>query len=159
MCWGLFGWLTSWQKFYLEHIVSNFNYMVYGVGMWQIIVAVLDDSTWQSYLGLVLYMFHVWSFWAGEWRLGTDALRALDKNYYADPRFYPSMLYLFGLKDHDHFPEDPFLYYEEEAENRDDRDIEIVDKYEDKDEEEIEIEEENNDEFDEDSFNDLYATL
>ena len=69
-------------------------------------------------------------FASGEWRLGTDALRALDKNYYADPRMYPSMLYLFGLMDHEHFPEDAFEYYEDEGkQQKDEQDIVIEDEY------------------------------
>ena len=28
------GWLSSWQEFYIEHIISNFNWGVYGFGLW-----------------------------------------------------------------------------------------------------------------------------
>mmetsp|Transcript_42686 Transcript_42686/g.56358 ORF Transcript_42686/g.56358 Transcript_42686/m.56358 type:complete len:107 (-) Transcript_42686:363-683(-) len=44
--WSWFGWLEDWQKFYIEHVVSNFNWMVYGFGLWQMIVAVIDDNSW-----------------------------------------------------------------------------------------------------------------
>ena len=131
LIWALFGWLPSWQKFYIEHIVSNFNWAVYGIGLWQMIVGVVDDSTWQSYLGLVLYILFAWMFSYGEWRLGTDAIRYLDHGYYWDPRLYPSFLYLFGIMDHVEKPDD-FDYTADMGQDVvDERDIVIEDELED----------------------------
>ena len=104
--WKIFGWLPSWQKFYIEHIVSNMNWGVYAFGTWQMIVAAIDDNSWQAYTGLLVWLSFAWMFGFSEFRLGTDAIRYLDTNYYADTRLYPSMLYLFGLMDHEYQPED-----------------------------------------------------
>jgi hypothetical protein len=165
--WKLFGWLPSWQKFYLEHIVSNFNWATYGFGLWQMIVAVLDDSSWQSYVGLFFYLVGAYMFAFGEWRLGTDAIRHLDNGYWADARLYPSILYLFGIMDHTVWPEDPFNGKEEKKNSSipDDEGIEIEDEKSNEDDkidwkdEEKEIEEELNDEFDDDEFGQTLFTV
>jgi len=52
-----------------------------------------------------VWLNFAWMFSFGEWRLGTDAIRYLDENYYADTRLYPSMLYLLGFMDHEYKPE------------------------------------------------------
>ena len=96
----LFGWFGGAQKFYIEHIISNLNWPFYIFGTWWMIVAVIDDNTWNSYLGLFLWLNFAWMFSYGEFRLGTDAIRYLDNNYWMDPRLLPSMLYIFGLLEH-----------------------------------------------------------
>lgn len=163
--WKLFGWLPSWQKFYLEHIISNFNWATYGFGLWVMIVAVLDDSSWQAYVGLFFYLVGAYMFAYGEWRLGTDALRHLDNGYWADARLYPSLIYLFGIMDHTSWPEDPFDKKEEKKSSiPDDEDIEIIDDKSNEDDkkdwldEEEEMEEELNDEFDDDEFGQTLIT-
>jgi len=165
LIWKLFDWLPSWQKFYIEHIVSNLNWAVYGVGLWQMIVAVIDDNSWQAYVGLFLYCNFAWMFSYGEWRLGTDALRYLDNDYYADKRLYPSLLYLFGLMDHEDQPED-IKFGEDQEDDEDEDDYsdrkrkrsrkDSDDEDEDEDEEEdLDVEDLTNDddfEFDDDEF-------
>mmetsp|Transcript_20107 Transcript_20107/g.24779 ORF Transcript_20107/g.24779 Transcript_20107/m.24779 type:complete len:87 (+) Transcript_20107:520-780(+) len=64
------------------------------------------------------YMF---SF--GEWRLGTDAIRYFDNSYYVDTRLYPSLLYIFGLMEH----EDQVDYRKFESDETADQDIAVED--------------------------------
>ena len=121
----LFGWLPAWQKFYIEHIVSNFNWALYGVGLWQMIVGAADDATWQSYMGLAVYIGFAWMFSYYEWRMGTKAIRYLDNEYYWDKRLYPSFLYLFGILDHVEKPDDVDFVANEDQDLVDERDIVI----------------------------------
>lgn len=71
-------------------------------------------------------------FGSGEWRLGTDAIRYLNNNYYADPRLLPSLLYLFGILDHEEWPEsqtyesDPEADYDEDVVIEEPEDDELV---------------------------------
>ena len=94
------------------------------------IVGAVDDATWQSYMGLVLYIGFAWMFSYGEWRLGTDAIRYLDHGYWWDPRLYPSFLYLFGIMDHVEKQED-INYVAPEDQLADEKDIVIEDELED----------------------------
>ena len=94
------------------------------------IVGAVDDATWQSYMGLVLYIGFAWMFSYGEWRLGTDAIRYLDHGYWWDPRLYPSFLYLFGIMDHVEKQED-IDYVAPEDQLADEKDIVIEDELED----------------------------
>ena len=116
------------------------------------IVAILDDSSWQAYVGGGLYLFFAYIFVYSEWRLGTDALRYINSNYYSDPYLYPSMLYLFGIMDHENKVESYDFAYEkkedEEAENIDEEDESDV---EDQDIDQ-EIEEFEDGDFDEDAL-------
>ena len=109
LVWKFFDWVPNWQSFYIEHIVSNLNWFIYGYGLWQMLFAVMDENSWQSYLGLFVYLMLSWMFSFGEYWLGTDAIRYLeDQNeaaYYADPRLLPSLLYLFGLMEHEYKPD------------------------------------------------------
>ena len=70
------------------------------------IVAVIDENTYQSYIGTAFYMYLTWIGFYGDWRLGTDAIRYLDNDYYADPRLYPSLFYLFGIMSHEYWEEE-----------------------------------------------------
>jgi len=45
------------------------------------------------------------SFAMGEYLLGTDAIRYLNNNYYADEHLLPSLFYIFGLVEHEEWPE------------------------------------------------------
>ena len=94
------------------------------------IVGAVDDATWQSYMGLVLYIGFAWMFSYGEWRLGTDAIRYLDHGYWWDPRLYPSFLYLFGIMDHVE-KQDDIDYVAPEDQLADEKDIVIEDELED----------------------------
>jgi len=95
------------------------------------IVGAVDDATWQSYMGLVLYIGFAWMFSYGEWRLGTDAIRYLDHGYWWDPRLYPSFLYLFGIMDHVEKQEDIDYVAGEDQDLVDEKDIVIEDELED----------------------------
>ena len=106
MVWKFFDWAPLWQAFYIEHIVSNINWSTYTYGLWHMLVAVIAENTYQSYLGLFVYLMLAWIFAFGEWYLGTDAIRYLDNDFYTDEYLYPSLLYLFGLMEHEHKPED-----------------------------------------------------
>lgn len=94
------------------------------------IVAILDDSSWEAYVGGAMYLFFAYILAFSEWRLGTDALRYINSNYYADPYLYPSMLYLFGIMDHENKIESYDFANEkkedEEAENIDEEEEEVV---------------------------------
>ena len=76
--WSWFGWLPSWLKFWIEHVVSNFNWAAYGYGFYVLIAAAVNDESWTAWLGFVMYSWLASSFFYGEWRLGTDAIRWLD---------------------------------------------------------------------------------
>ena len=67
----------------------------------------------------------------GEWRLGTDAIRFLDNDYYADPRLYPSLLYLFGIMDHEEQPEEIHFNHNDPTLHQDEEGIVIEDELED----------------------------
>ena len=102
--WSWFGWLPSWLKFWIEHVVSNFNWAAYGYGFYALISAALHDESWTAWMGFVLYSWLASSFYYGEWRLGTDAIRWLDNDYHVDPYLYPSVLYLVGFLKHEDKP-------------------------------------------------------
>ena len=107
--WSWFGWLPRWLKFWIEHVVSNFNWAAYGYGFYVLIAAAINDETWTAWMGFILYAWLASSFYYGEWRLGTDAIRWIDfgigKDYYIDPYLYPSILYLVGFLKHEEKPE------------------------------------------------------
>ena len=56
-------------------------------------------------MGCISYLVIASMFIWGEYRLGTDAIRYLDNDYYLDPYLLPSVLYLVGFEHHIERPE------------------------------------------------------
>ena len=100
-----FGWLPSWLAFWIQHIISNFNWAVYGYGYYALIAAAFHDESWTAWIGCLSYLVMASMFIWGEYRLGTDAIRFLDNDYYLDPYLLPSILYLVGFEHHIERPE------------------------------------------------------
>ena len=69
--------MDSALGWWLEHMVSNFNWFVYGMGLWFMVVAVIDDKNWYAYSGAFLYTGCSVVFFLNELKSGTDALRFL----------------------------------------------------------------------------------
>ncbi len=100
-----FGWLPSWLAFWIQHVISNFNWAVYGYGYYALIAAAFHDESWNAWIGCILYLVMASMFVWGEYRLGTDAIRFLDNDYYLDPYLLPSILYVVGFEHHIERPE------------------------------------------------------
>ena len=96
-----FGWLPSWTKFYIEHLISNLNWVVYIFGLFAFGEAIIDDGSWQSVVGTVVYFLAGYVLLVIERRIGTVAIRYLDPNWHKDELLRPSLLYIFGIIDHE----------------------------------------------------------
>lgn len=86
--------------FWIEHILSNLNWVVYLTGMVVLYEAALIDRNaygWWSVAGYFLFAFFSLR---NDYFFGTQAIRYLDNEYYSDPYLVPSALYLFGLRSH-----------------------------------------------------------
>ena len=100
---GLFmwqGWFQKWFAFYVEHFISNFNWLVYFASANALMAAALtqnDLASWTSFLGYSIFAFGMWK---AEYDYGTQAIRFLNNDYYADPKLMPSILYLLGVIQH-----------------------------------------------------------
>ena len=119
--WFDWDWPATVQKFWIEHIISNTNWYIYLNGAWFMTLAVSSDGTWQSFLGQVLYISFAIIFALNEFRLGTDALRYFDNEYWADEFLYPSLLYFIGVLEHQDRPRSAGFENSDSA----DKDIEI----------------------------------
>ena len=92
------GWLDTWLVFYIEHIISNLNWIIYidSVGsLYKAAIEQNDISSWVSFIG---YSVAAYYFFRIEYRQGTDAIRYIDNEYYSDPVLLPSLLYIFGIR-------------------------------------------------------------
>ena len=95
-----FGWFQSWMGFYVEHFVSNLNWIVYLYSTMALFGAAFKQKDWGSWLSAGGYTFVAFLMFRIETKFGTDMLRYLDNGYYADETLLPSLLYLFGIIDH-----------------------------------------------------------
>ena len=87
-------------KFWIEHVVSNLNWIIYVAGiliMYQAALVELSPYGWLSAVGYFLFAFFSYR---NDYFFGTQAIRYLDNEYYSDPYLVPSVLYLFGLRSH-----------------------------------------------------------
>ena len=98
--WNIFGWGVGANIFYIQHLISNFNMFAYGISIYVLANATYKENTWNVWVSLISYLIFTWMFYVGEWRLGTDAIRHLDNDFYLDPRLYPSLFYGIGLLSH-----------------------------------------------------------
>ena len=94
------GWFKTWIAFYIEHIISNFNWVVYFFAANSILTSALTQNDLWSWISFVGYSFAAFGFFKAEYNYGTDAIRYLNNDYYKDPVLLPSVLYLIGLVEH-----------------------------------------------------------
>ena len=100
---GLFlwqGWFINALAFYIKHIISNFNLMAYFVCLNFLVTALITESNWINLSYVLGYLAVAAGLYYAEYYWGTEAIRYLDNDYYADERLLPSLLYVFGLIDH-----------------------------------------------------------
>ena len=94
------GWFERWLVFYIEHIISNFGWLFYLNSVWNLFVAAVsqnDTLSWLSFFGWGAFAYWAWRV---EKQQGTDAIRYLKPDYYSDPTLVPSLLYIFGVREH-----------------------------------------------------------
>ena len=101
----LFGWFEWGIKFYIEHILSNLMWMIYPYGIVRLFLSIFDKAYLWSYVSFVFHVWLVYIFASLEVYYGTDAIRWLDNDYYADPYLKPSLFYLLGLAKHEYWDE------------------------------------------------------
>ena len=100
---GLFfwqGWFQSWIIFYIEHLISNLNWIAYAQSVMFFASAALTDSSVWAYVSMGGYLFVATVLYTIEFNYGTSAIRYLDNDYYLDPKLLPSIFYLVGLTEH-----------------------------------------------------------
>jgi len=100
---GLFmwqGWFKRWIQFYIEHIISNFNWLVYFFSANALLASALTQNDLGSWMSFVSYSFIAYYLWRAEYEFGTEAIRYLNNDYYKDPKLLPSILYLLGMREH-----------------------------------------------------------
>ena len=100
------GWFQTLNVFYIEHIISNFNWFAYFMGVNVFTAIALLDGGTAEWLTLVGYFFASVIFFNVEHNSGTDAIRYFDNSYYADEKLNPSLLYIFGILKHEPTPEE-----------------------------------------------------
>ena len=98
----MFDWADKYYAFYIEHILSNVNWIAY-IGSF--IVLLIDgkmNGDVQSYLEMAIYVFlFTGAFWYVEMVNGVRALQRLDRMYpYNDVLLLPSLGYKLGLFTH-----------------------------------------------------------
>ena len=96
----LFGWFESWIKWYIEHILSNLMWMIYPYAVVRLFLSMFERAYVWSYVSFFFYTWMAYVFASLEVYYGTDAIRWLDNDYYADPRLIPSLAYLLGFAEH-----------------------------------------------------------
>ena len=109
--WGVFnilmllylwqGWAGEALVFYIEHLISNLNWLFYIDAVLALMTAALEQNdffSWFSFLGfgaMSAYFFRV------EYLLGTKAIRHIKPDYYKDEFLLPSLLYKLGVIQHE----------------------------------------------------------
>lgn len=121
--WMSNGFMDSALGWWIEHMVSNLNWFVYGFGLWFMVVAVIDDKNGYAYSGALLYTSCSVVFFLNELKVGTDALRFLYQHYWDDRYLLPSFLYLIGILEHKDRPTD-YGYESDESKSDVDQEIE-----------------------------------
>ena len=101
----LFGWFEWGIKFYIEHILSNLMWMIYPYGIVRLFLSIFDKAYFWSYVSFLFHVWMVYVFASLEVYYGTDAIRWLDNDYYADPYLKPSLFYLLGISEHEYWDE------------------------------------------------------
>ena len=100
---GLFlwqGWLPTWIAFYIEHVISNLNWIVYAQSVMFFTSAAITGGDVWAYVSMAGYIVFATILYMIEYNYGTDAIRYLDNDYYLDPKLVPSLFYLAGLTKH-----------------------------------------------------------
>ena len=107
---AMMGVLPGLAKFWLLHIVSNFEWVVNGYGIY----ALIDGNIGAQYIAL--YVFGQFIFWAIVYFFGMSAVTFLDRDYpYLDSTLTPSIFYLLGLAKHvEQYPFEDIEWPEEE---------------------------------------------
>jgi len=98
----IFDWADKYYAFYIEHILSNVNWIAY-IG--SLIILSIDSRRTgdiQSYLEMAIYaLLFTGAFWLVEMVNGVKALQRLDRMYpYNDVLLLPSLGYTFGWFTH-----------------------------------------------------------
>jgi len=99
------GMFQSWLAFYIEHFLSNLNWLVYGLSSSFLFSAVITQNDWRSWLSAVVYSLVAYELYAIDFYYGTDAIRYLNNGFWADPHLYPSIFYWIGMLEHKSQPE------------------------------------------------------
>lgn len=94
------GIFQSLLAFYIEHFISNLNWLVYGLSSTFLFSAVITQNDRKSWLSAVFYSVGAIFFYSLEFEYGTDAIRYLNNDYWADPHLYPSIFYWIGMLEH-----------------------------------------------------------
>ena len=94
------GWFPVQLAFYIEHILSNFNWLVVFLSANALFVAALEQNDMGSWISFVGYSIIGYLFLGLEYEYGTEAIRYLNNDYYKDPYLLPSILYLLGFRKH-----------------------------------------------------------
>lgn len=102
---SFFGNLGTWYRFYMQHILSNLNYLAYISGV--VVLAMVAPQTGaQGWLELGIYaLLFAGAIFFVELVMGVRSLQALDRKFkYDDQLLIPSLFYLFGVR-HDYRPD------------------------------------------------------
>lgn len=94
------GWLGTWLVFYIEHLISNLNWILYIDAAAQLLIAAVKQNDISSWLSVLVYAPAAYWFFKVEYEQGTNAIRYIDPSYYSDPVLLPSLLYVFGIREH-----------------------------------------------------------
>lgn len=91
--------LANWYRFYIEHILSNLNYLTYFTGIILLTVSAMSNGL-QGWLELAIYAFlFAGAFYFVELIMGVKSMQALDRKYkYDDHLLLPSLFYVLGMK-------------------------------------------------------------
>ena len=82
--------------FWLEHVVSNFEWVIYGYVIYRLIDA---SYHWFDVLSYILSMVTLWA--AVTFFFGMGTIKFLRPDYpYLDGNLYPSIFFLLGISDH-----------------------------------------------------------
>ena len=94
------GWFQKWYAFYIEHIISNFNWLVYFMSANTLLLTAGTENDFLSWLSFFGYSIFAFGLWKAEYEYGTQAIRYLNNDYYMDEHLVPSIFYLLGLAEH-----------------------------------------------------------
>ena len=80
-------------------------WVIYPYGIVRLFLSIFDKTTFWSVSSFVFHVWMVYVFASLEVYYGTDAIRWLDNDYYADPYLKPSIFYLLGISKHVYWDE------------------------------------------------------
>ena len=86
--------------FWIEHVVSNFNWLMHISSLMVLAVAFSMDPSTQGFFSVIFYFVFSLLTYFVYYTYGTAAIRYLNNDYWADEYLLPSILYRLGLVKH-----------------------------------------------------------